>query len=385
MRQQILARLEHMAEQDALAIIPKDTIDRIKKTDPNPQFNVYVVGHEGTANASEINMGQRIARAFKYMGEVVVGIAQKLTFGTPIFPGHNAAMSNRVREQIGEVVGKSVRYVEGKAQALAAIYLYPQYRGMNWDIASIEADVEYQQGRGGSLDVLGVDKVTAIALGDSRTERPAFPGATLQAVVHAFVEKGAAKHMAMTAAEIRAEIRAGNIRITDIYDRAEILEAAPVKEAVTDAQAHSKRIEEQLGKERERIVTLQREGEEKDKKIGTLSQQTIASRARDMFTKTAGDRNLDDKQKAFIDRNLGTFQSTKDGAELETDFAKFIDGQLKSYDDTAKLFGVKPAEGAGAGAGAGGGTGAGAPATEGEPADGADLSNPKNNDLIPTS
>lgn len=389
MRKFIRANVLNMAQSEILSLIPQDTLDRIKKTDQSPQFRVYVVGHEGTAQAQELSFGQKVSKAFHYMKDVIVGLADKLVFGTPIFQDHGSTNSHAGREQIGEVVGKAVRNVAGKISALAAIYLYPQHREKNLDVASIEADIVYEPKGDREADVLEVSEVSGIAVSSSDIAKPAFPGATLLGVVQAFTKQGEGQHMKMTIEELKAAIKEAGAKITDIFAADEIVSSEPAQKAKQTDHEHARRLEKQLGEEREKIRDLTKSVEDANGKIKTLNEKVSTSTVRSIFDTSATKRKLSDKEKAFIEKNVGSFKSDKEGADLEQDFERFMDAQVKAYEETAKLFGIDPkAAGAGSGSNNQGASGAGAGSTDGS-AGGENLTeeekmrDPKYNDLIP--
>lgn len=372
----IRAELQNLARKEILEMVPADTIARIKQSDPNPEFKVYCVGHEGVANAQELSFGRKLAKAYHYVKSMVLRLGEKLQFGTPIFYNHIGANTSDGREQIGELVGKAVKMVGDKLSALAAIYIYPQYRSAPLDIASIEGDVEYYAKGQSSGDVIDVLKISGIALGNSKEASPAFPGATLLGVLQAFSKEAQFNHEGdkMTKEEILEAIKEGKFKITDIYSKEEILETEFAKADHKDAHEHSRRVEKQLGEEREKIVTLTRSLEEASGKIKTLNEQVSITQVGNLLTQAAPARKFSDKEKAFIEKNLAAFKSDKSGEELKTDFDRFLDKQLKEFEETAKLMGLdikkeaKPAVGAPSADGTGGGE---------------DLTDPKNNDFIP--
>lgn len=378
MRHIIGARIQSMAKDEILAMIPKDTLDRIKVNDKRPEFRAYVVGHEGTAKPNELSMGMKIQKAFSWMKDVVVGLANKIGFGMPVFDGHGADNSHAGRSQIGEVVGKAVREIKDKISAVAAVYLYPEHRKRQLDVASIEAEIEYVQGDTEN-EVLDVREITGLALGSSAMASPGFPGATLLSTVQAFSKKGDGDEM--TLAELKAAIKEMKAKITDLFDKDDILESAPVVEAIDTHKAHAKRVEKQLGEERERIIDLTKKVDEANGKVKTLNEKVSSQTGKSMFDAAAVSRKLDDKEKAFVQKNLNGFKSDKDGTELQGEFDRWMDAQIKEFQETAKLFGVDTKKAGDVDPNNGGGTGA----TDGVGnAEGAEkYTDPKKNDLIP--
>ena len=90
------------------------------------------------------------------------------------------------REPIGEVAGSRAKTIDGKFSAVIVAYIYPEYKKLPLDIASIEADVNINNDVTGDIHAVDVEEVTGIALGNSAVNRPGFPGATLLGELQAF-------------------------------------------------------------------------------------------------------------------------------------------------------------------------------------------------------
>jgi hypothetical protein len=377
MKQYIKATILNMSQSEILEIVPGDTIERLKKSDPAPEFRVYCVGHEGDAHAQELSFGGKISKAFNYVKDMIVRIAEKIQYGTPLYHLHAGMNTGDGREKLGEVVGKAVKNIAGKISAVAAIYLYPQYRKMQLDVASIEADIVYIPKGESRGDVIDVQQVTGIALASSATEKPAFPGATLLGVIQAL--QGAET---MTKEEIREAIRELKLKPMDVFERADIIESDPYKDLETkkkNEEAFAKRKEKDLSDEHEKVIDLQKKLDETSGKVKTLTEKVNTSTSRTLIDASITARKLDAKSKAFIERNSSQFKSDKEGEELKQDVERFVDGQIKELEAIAKDLGVEikkepvPAAGAGSPAadGAAGGTSKD------------DLEDPAKNDFIP--
>jgi len=84
-------------------------------------------------------------------------------------------------------VGKAIKTIQSKVNAIAITYIYPEYRGLPLDVASIEADVNINPDD--SVHDVDVGDITGIALGNSAVEKPGFAGATLLSQIQAFANK----------------------------------------------------------------------------------------------------------------------------------------------------------------------------------------------------
>jgi hypothetical protein len=187
MRKYIRASIQNMARDEALSMIPKDTLERIRRTDRKPEIKIFAVAHEGTATGAELSFGAKVRKAFNYVKDMIIKINEKINIGTPIFNRHEQTNENAGRLQIGEVVGKTMKFVGDKWAALTAVYVYPDHRDLKLDVASIEADIEYVPKTADAADVIDVHNISGIALSHSSVDAPAFRGATLLGVVQAFV------------------------------------------------------------------------------------------------------------------------------------------------------------------------------------------------------
>lgn len=178
--------------------------------------------------------------------------------------------------------------------------------------------------------------------------------------------------------EIIDAIREGKFTITDIFTAEEITASEPAKKAKQTEYEHAKRIEKQLGEEREKVITLTKSIEEKDGKLKTLGEAVSKAQASTLLTKAAEVRKFNDKQKAFIERRLPGFKSDKSGDELQLEFDKYLDNEIKEFGEYAKVMGIKvddPAATDDKDKGAGN--------DDGKDGAGKDLTDPKNNDMIP--
>ena len=178
------AKLQQMAASEIINIIPNDIYEEIKQRDPHPLFQAYVVGHEGEATGTMVGLGSKVLNWFS---SAINKLWQKMKYGTKIFHGHNIDSSHEGRQSIGEVVGKAIKTIQDKVNAIAITYIYPEYRGLPLDVASIEADVRINPDD--SVHDVDVGDITGIALGNSAIEKPGFAGATLLSQIQAMSKK----------------------------------------------------------------------------------------------------------------------------------------------------------------------------------------------------
>lgn len=178
------AKLQQMASSEIIGVIPQDIFAKIKREDPHPLFQAYVVGHEGEIEGTMVGIGKKILHWFS---SAINKIWANLQYGTKIFHGHNLDSTHEGRRSIGEVVGKAVKTIQSKTNAIAVAYIYPEYQDLPLNVASIEADVRINPDD--SVHDVDVGEITGIALGNSALDKPAFEGATLLSQIQAMSRK----------------------------------------------------------------------------------------------------------------------------------------------------------------------------------------------------
>jgi len=334
-----LAKLQHMAASEILNIIPQTLYDEIKAKDTHPLFQAYVVGHEGEARANFVGIGQKVMNWFS---SAINKLWKKLQYGTKIFHGHNEDSSHTNRETIGEVVGKTVRTVKDKVSAIAIAYIYPDYRKLPLNVASIEADIIVNPDLNVQDEIHDVDvgDITGIALSNSEIETPGFAGATLLSQIQAFADKKIDKEgERMTLKEIKDAIAEGRIQVDELFSMDEIGKNKAIQEhfQVTGNIKRYERLEKKFEQSEKEWKT--KEAELNDKiKIGAVEVATV--KANDLFTEKAKTRKLDERQIKFIENKKALFKP-EDVENVDKEVDKFMDDMLDDYKETAEIFGEK--------------------------------------------
>jgi len=335
-----------MADNEIMGMVNPDTLARIKAVDPNPVIKVFGIGHEGKAHAKWANrMGGIVLHYFR---DAVVKLFGRLKVGIPAFAGH-ASSAGEQREDIGEVVGRALKDIKGITHALVAVHLKPEFAKRDFDIASMEANLEFTFGKGGDVRVQEVEEITGIALGNSATEKPAFPGATLLGAMQAFRSKrsirskrGGTTHMTeeqgATITEIKEKIRTGKFDDDDLFDLPEEQQGRILQfliryrkgqeyegkktsdKAKDDAEHELKAVEKALAKSQADLGVLQR---------------------KQSFVDLAVSRKLDANQQKYIGLYLPSLKANATELELN----KFIDERLKEHQELVKTYGGKSDQG----------------------------------------
>jgi hypothetical protein len=334
-----------MAKEDILAVVPKETQDRIKAIDPNPVYRAYAVAHEGQAKGTIIGFGATLKR---YVTSAISKIYEKLKAGTQIFFGHGPDNTHEGRISIGEVVGKKIEQWKNKLTAFAVMYIYPDYRDMPLDVASIEADLLIDPRNPDEIAGVNVNDITGIALGNSAAGwMPGFEGAEMIAELQAFAsqaQQGGVVDNKITIDEIRTVIKEGKLQPSDIF-AAEDITADPVfkgnvnamREKLAGEYAHRKRDEEGFDKTRK---DLEDKINAKDAEIVGLKKSAAKAMLPALFTKIKGERKLDEKQEKFLLPRIEKFEP-KETERVESEFNIFIDEGIKEFNELAEVFGVK--------------------------------------------
>jgi len=182
----IQAQLRLMAASEISEMIPPDVLRDIKLRDSNPVFRAFVVGHEGEAKGNLVGIGNIVKQWFK---TAIKKLHSKISAGIKLFSGHAETNETEGRIPIGEIVAKKLMQVKDKLSSIVACYVYPDFRHLPFDVASIEANINLEQNEEGNFDVIDTEEVTGVALGNSDIDKPGFSGATLLGELQAFAEE----------------------------------------------------------------------------------------------------------------------------------------------------------------------------------------------------
>lgn len=337
------ARLLHMAATEIKAMIPPYYFDDIKRRDPKPLFKAFVVGQEGKAEAKWVGVGNIVKTWF---ADAIGKMTRMIWPGLKLFHGHEETNETEGRQEIGEVAGSRAQTVDNKYSAVIAAYIYPEFKNLPLNIASVEVEIE-------SIDVDGdvravdVKEITAIALGNSAVNKPGFPGATLLGELQAFAN-GQKKQgdETMTLEEIKEFIKTEGLDPSEIFGQEQILED-PVVKGFMKAEVKETKAGEYNARQRNQaeyeIKTTKLEAEKKKlaDENKTLKTEGAKTKATGLFDTKAKERKLDEKQVKFIEMKRSTFVP-EDLENVDKEVDKFMDTALEDYKKTAsEIFGIK--------------------------------------------
>lgn len=379
--------LREMASSEISSMIDPGRMARIKEFDPHPVFKAFVVGHEGEAKGVMVGVGNVVKKWYR---DAVEKLHERISAGLQLFNGHQPGTNDQAgRIPIGEVVGKRAMRIGERLSSVVACYIYPSFRHLPLDVASIEAEVKMEtEGRGG-LYVADVDRVTGIALGNSAVSQPGFAGATLLGELQAFAASKRVEDdlMDLTLEDVKAFLRQAKVKPSDLFGLEELgsdpsvigLSESRVKERVAGVWREKKEAEEKLEK-------LQKEQGEKEaalsKQIVDLKISQARSNLGSLFEKEREGRKLDDRQTKFVQNRLDRFKPS-DPDKVAEEFKTYLDSEITEYGKIAKeVFGIepKPAEGEGKDRGTGPAKEGGDSGASGDP--NAKYVDPKQNPMI---
>lgn len=342
----ILAELQEMAASEILANIPAARYLEIKARDSKPEFRAYVIGEEGYSTGPLSGIGSAVKR---WAGQTIRRLVDKLQEGLPLFLNHNADNSHGGRVQVGQAVGKFLRKVNDKLQAVMIGYILPEHRGVKLDAASIEADVEVEKNADGTYDV-DVLQVTGVALGDRERFRPGFPAAGLIAQLQEFENQFDKKEMVMEKDELRRAIKTAGYTISDLFEPGDWKQDRTIIDHIERSfrEEYGRRLkaEEKLSmleaQHNEQIENLK---SEKAALAGKLVKVQVNEVSDGLLKSRVEKKALAAPVVKYIKKELGSFrpENLDEKEKLQAEIEGFIDGKIDEFND---LFGdlLKPAE-----------------------------------------
>lgn len=336
-----LIELQAMAADDILRYVPPAVLDSIKAKDEHPLFRAYCIGEEGPATPVVIGFGGRV---LNWLRSAVSALSNKLQFGTKVFHEHAETNDHSGRVQVGEVVGKALEYVSGKLRAVAVAYIFPSFRQIKADAASIEAEVDLDPSkRSNEIADIHVGDISGIAIFDKSKHNPAFRGATLLSQLQAWagneMQGGGGN---MTIEEVKSFLKTARIRPSELYDKAELLADDKIGEHILE------KLNAEWGRRKaaeEALEALKKEAPVKiadlEKKNQELNRQIAMSKTSAIVKQIIADRKLEGPKQKFVELHIGEFKlegDKFDDATIKAQLDSFFDSTVKQYDATAAIF-----------------------------------------------
>lgn len=353
----IAGELQEMASDEVLEHVSASAYKRVRKTDDKPEFRAYVIGHEGESEGKVVGIGKVIK---KWARSAIANITERLAVGTKVFHLHEMTNDHEGRKPIGEVVGKALSEVAGRLSSIAVMYIYPPYRDMPLDVASMEADIVLPENVSPNARAVEVDveDITAIALGNSQINKPGFAGASLLASLQEFaadmsLEKPHKETKPMTKDELRQAIRDAKLSPSDLFGPKEMSDDSLVQEVIREKRRNEEGFEtRQSAKLEAEKAKLEQEKQALQAKLDAASRGLLKTKAAEALKPAIEKRKLDEKQAAFVLKHADKFDP-KSEESLAGDLNTFLDAQLDELKTFHDLYGIKPAEAGKPGVGAG--------------------------------
>ena len=308
-------------------MVDANKMAEIRKTDSTPIIKAFTVAHEGGSDV----LLNGILTPIHWVQKAVEWIKDALSIGTKVFHLHGPAGDNSHagRIPIGEVIGTKLTQVKDKVATIAAMYIYPDARDIDVDVASIETDIEYMQNNN-MLYPTRVAPITGVALGSSKKGvTPGFPEATILGAIQAFANS--IKEKPMTFEEIRQAVYDMGIDAEKLYGVDTLISLPGIKTKLdaekTDVYSHAKRAEREAAKLRD--------------ELNNMKLENFTYRRHKLFDSIAEQRKLGEQEKKYLDMQLKHFNSeATDDVTFVDDLNKYVDAELTNFITMKELLGV---------------------------------------------
>jgi hypothetical protein len=188
-----LGKVQEMAQEVVLSHVGQDKLEVVRARDDHPMFIGLKVAVEGFSNGEMGAMGSNLKR---WPGHTIEQLGWSLNWGDiSLYDQHlSKEVQEADREPVGAVLSgfsqgpEGERYSEEGLEAFAVGYIdkgepREKINKREWDSCSIEAECVFLQDKNGDWVVEDVQEVTGIALVNSSTQQPGFPGASVVAII----------------------------------------------------------------------------------------------------------------------------------------------------------------------------------------------------------
>lgn len=194
-------RIEELKDAQVEEFISKEIYQNLKAQDPHPYFIELVVAHEGVSQGPAFTgvLGSSPCGSVRKFWSVerIKELVKKLkSQRVPIYLFHQSSGSSR--KKVGEILGASLKKVNGLFSAIALGYVADplvreKLRKKELDTCSLEAELVLEQvsESRGAVEWLvnAIERVSGLALGQRTVSQPGFPGAMVLAQVEEFEEE----------------------------------------------------------------------------------------------------------------------------------------------------------------------------------------------------
>jgi hypothetical protein len=336
MDMEIIAHLQNMAAGEILQHVPPEILVEIKKTDPKPILEAYVIAHPGESKTHVVGIGEKV---LKWGAGVIKAIKEKIKTGTPVFNGHNADNSHEGRTAIGRVIAVINSTQNG---IVNIIHRFRDYLHLQADVASFEAPpLNVPEGTeldGHEVQPHELGEITGVALAHSATAKPAFTGAVKLAALQCLTKEN---KMSITLEQVQEFIKQNKTNPLALFEPAELLKLEEIQ-----AEIGKQKGNENLYHEKQRlkgeIAELRKENEtlktESEKTLKEKDAEIMTYKGKEIFNAELEKREkLTDTHKAYIEKNREKLTLEPD-KEVELQVNAFLDERIKEFDELSKIF-----------------------------------------------
>ena len=345
MKLEIQATKLDISPEEIARHLPPESREKLKGKKLHP----FIIGESGTSQPRDIKSGS--SPKLTWPRRAIQALASAVRQGTKFFKDHGKGTnSHDGRDKIGEVVTVFNRETpEGRYQAVAVGVLDSDMPEL--DICSIEAEVETNY----SNEVVDVPEVSAIALGSSNVDSPAFPGAVRLASLQFFDGDNKDKDKkrgdkTMTFSEIRAGVEELALAPHRLFTVDQIKEDTRLMTALTAE------FEEKISSSGEELKKLKEENaklKEQADKAAEAVKKVAVSEGKKRLEESLPE-GVTDAQKKYL---LSEFNPGGEDDLTDDALKQYVDNGIKKFAEIAKLFG--DGSGSTGGSGTQGGSGGG--------------------------
>ncbi len=324
-----------ISKQEILSRVSAKTMRELRlRSNGKPVcLQAYTLIHEGVSKPRVVQEDsyQKITWTRKAV-ESLKGLVRK---GLQFFDGHAATNYESGRESIATVVADFSKEIAGKLHHIVVGHFPDTKQADKYDVCSIEAEVDVHETPAGVL-ASKVANLTGIALGNSRSDTPGFPGAKRLVSVQAFepddnTQKTEGDSKMPTFHEIKQAVQEQNIWPHQLFN----------EETMKDDRKFGKLFTENetLSEERSK---LQADLEEARNLVKTKERETASLDATSRLESLIPEGATQVQRKFY----LRTFDPAKQEDLTNEGLKKFLETQESTYQSLAKdgLIASEPAD-----------------------------------------
>lgn len=337
MKVRLQATTAILTADEIKSAVPERVLNEIKKNDPKPFLQAYSIVQEGTSRPKIIGEG---ITPIQWPRKAVETVGKVIKRGLQFFKGHNSDNSTDGRKSLGEVVGTITKEISGRLHQIVVGYFPDKQSASECDVCSIEADAVLRSE--GSLTIAeAIENLTGIALGNSRTDTPAFPGAVRVGSLQAFEGdetsgkddtenpdvKTKTKKVGdtMNFDDVKKYIRDHNVWPNQIYNDEVMRNDNVFGKIFTEKDSFEKQLKE-----------LKESNSKVEEDFKNLQKENAKTSAKSKIV-TFYPEGITDKQKDFLDKR---FNPDKIEDLSDDGLKKFVNKGLEDFKEYASIFGT---------------------------------------------